>query len=111
MTTFDKREQAFENKFFYDEEMKFCVVSRRRKFLGLWAAEQMHKDEEGSLGYALDIVRIGIEDNTEGALINKILKDMQDAGLEITEEELREKMTHFNYVAEEQVRKQFKTGS
>jgi hypothetical protein len=41
MTTFDNREQAFENKFAHDEEMLFKITARRNKLLGLWAAEPM----------------------------------------------------------------------
>lgn len=92
MTTFDQRKKAFENKFFHDEEAKFKLASRRRKLLGLWAAEQMHKSEEDSLEYALDIVRLGMEDSREGAVVRKLMDDMQAIGLHVTEEDIREQM-------------------
>ena len=38
MSTFDKREQGFENKFAHDEELRFKATARRNKLLGLWAA-------------------------------------------------------------------------
>jgi hypothetical protein len=38
MTTFDKREKGFENKFAHDEELRFKATARRNKLLGLWAA-------------------------------------------------------------------------
>ena len=41
MTTFDEREQAFERKFIYDEELKFKALARRNKRLGLWTAEKL----------------------------------------------------------------------
>ena len=41
MSTFDDRENAFENKFAHDEEMKFKAVARTNKLIGLWAAELM----------------------------------------------------------------------
>ncbi len=93
MTTFDEREHAMEEKYFHDEELKFKVISRRRKFLGLWAAQMMHMNEEGSLQYALDIVRFGVEDNRDGAVIKRVLDDMQAKGLKVTEAEVRQKMT------------------
>ena len=41
MTTFDKREEAFEKQFAHDEELKFKATARRNKMLGLWAAEKL----------------------------------------------------------------------
>ena len=41
MTTFDKRERAFEKKFAQDEEIAFKANVRRNKFVGLWAAEKL----------------------------------------------------------------------
>ena len=38
MTTFDRREEAFEQQFAHDEELKFKATARRNKMLGLWAA-------------------------------------------------------------------------
>ncbi len=40
MTGFDSRREAFENKFAHDEALRFKVVARRNKLLGLWAASQ-----------------------------------------------------------------------
>ena len=41
MTTFDKREEAFEKQFAHDEELRFKATARRNKLLGLWAAEKL----------------------------------------------------------------------
>ena len=41
MTTFDSRENAFENKFAHDAELQFQVSARRNKLLGVWAAGLM----------------------------------------------------------------------
>ncbi len=41
MTTFDDREQAFENKFAHDAEAEFKTVARRNRMLGLWDAGLM----------------------------------------------------------------------
>ncbi|MCB2081506.1 MAG: DUF1476 domain-containing protein [Hyphomicrobiales bacterium] len=107
MTTFDDREKALENRFFRDQELEFKVVAKRRKFLGMWAAERMHKTEEETLKYALDIVRLGIEDSSEGAVVNRILADMQAAGLNITEAEVREKMDDLEMKARKQIAEEY----
>ena len=35
MTTFDQREQGFEAKFIHDEELRFKVMARCNKMLGI----------------------------------------------------------------------------
>lgn len=100
---FDKREKALENKYFRDEDVKFKVISRRRKLMGLWAAEKMHLGEEESLEYALGIVRYGIEHNEEGAVVKKVLDDIQSAGIDVDEKTVRREMDRLNEVAEKQI--------
>ena len=41
MSSLNDRENAFENKFAHDEEMKFKAEARANKLLGLWAAGLM----------------------------------------------------------------------
>jgi hypothetical protein len=40
MTTFDKRENAFEERFAHDAELQFKITARRNKLVGQWAAEK-----------------------------------------------------------------------
>ncbi len=39
MTTFDDRENAYENKFAHDAELQFKADARCNKMLGVWAAD------------------------------------------------------------------------
>ena len=60
MTTFDDRENAFENKFAHDAEMQFKAEARRNKLLGLWAAEKMgHADPDA---YAKEVIAADFEE-------------------------------------------------
>ena len=43
MSSFEKREKSFESKWAHDEELRFKVMARRNKLLGLWAAGEMGK--------------------------------------------------------------------
>ena len=52
MTTFDKREEAFERQFAHDEELKFKAEARRNRLLGLWAADQLGKSGTEAEAYA-----------------------------------------------------------
>ena len=56
MTEFDKREEAFEQRFAHDEELKFKATARRNKLLGLWAAEKLGLSGAEADSYALSIV-------------------------------------------------------
>ena len=57
MSTFDDRENAFENKFAHDAEMQFKAEARANKLLGLWAAELMGKSAEDAAEYAKEVVK------------------------------------------------------
>ena len=106
---FDTRKKAQENKFALDSELQFKIDARRRKMLALWAAENMGLDEEASLDYARTIVQFGIEDSSNGAVINKIINDSAEQGHEIDEKDLRQKNAEFEEIAAREVRMQQET--
>ncbi|MBI1328237.1 MAG: DUF1476 family protein [Alphaproteobacteria bacterium] len=87
-----KRERAHENKFAQDQEKIFKIRARRRKFIGLWAAQQMHLNEEESLTYALDIVKYGVGKRTVDEIAERILNDMRAKGVNVTLEQIQDKM-------------------
>ena len=92
MTTFDDRERAFETKFAHDEEMKFRVIARRNKLLGLWAAAQMGLTDVEADAYAKDVVRADFEEAGDEDVIRKVLGDLTSAGKEIDEASIREQL-------------------
>ena len=104
MVNLNDREKGLENKFAHDEEVKFKIASRRRKLLGLWAAELMGLSDEDSLYYARDVISFGIEDNTPGAVIRKIMNDAQENGVKLTESQVRIKNSEFEVMATKQIR-------
>lgn len=103
MSSMDERGKGIETKFFHDTETEFKIISRRRKLLGLWAADQMNYDNEKSEEYALDVVAFGVENNEDGAVVNYILKDLTDAGIDVDESSVREKMAQLHETATEQI--------
>lgn len=109
MTTFDRREQAFENQYMHDQEMQFRIVSRRRKLLGLWAAKQMNLKGEDATHYGLEIVSYGIEDKREGAVVNRIRLDLEKAGAIVSEEKIREVMDTLHQQATQEIMQDVKT--
>jgi hypothetical protein len=91
MTTFDKREEAFEKKFALDEEQKFKAEARRNRLLGLWVAEKLGLSVDAAAAYAKEVVAADFEEGRSG-VVRKVSCDLDAKGVAITERELREKM-------------------
>ena len=91
MTTFDRREEGFENKFAHDEEMKFKAEARRNKLLGLWVAEKLGLSGEAASDYAKTLVAVDV-DGGEAGVIRKVIADLAAKGVAITEQQIRVKM-------------------
>ena len=80
MTSFDKREEAFEQQFAHDEELKFKATARRNKMLGLWAAEKLGLKGAEADAYALSVVMADLED-TAHDVASKIREDFDAKGV------------------------------
>ncbi len=89
MTTFDNRENAFENKFAHDEEMVFRVTARRNKLVGLWAAELMKLTPEEADAYAKSVVQADFEEAGDEDVVRKLLGDLTSAGVETDDVAIR----------------------
>ena len=100
MTTFDDRENAFENKFAHDAEMQFKAEARRNKLLGLWAAELMGKSGDAASAYATEVVKSDFEEAGDDDVLRKVSGDL---GGKATDEEIRAKMTELLGVAKAQL--------
>ena len=92
MTTFDKREEGFENKFAHDEELKFKAEARRNKLLGLWVAEKLGLSGEAASDYARTVVAADFEEAGDGGVVGKVMRDLAAKGVDLSEAELRAKM-------------------
>jgi hypothetical protein len=93
MTTFDKREEAFEQQFAHDEELRFKATARRNKLLGLWAAEKLGLNGAEADSYALAIVMTALEQGGERAVLAKIRKDFDAKGVVQSEHQIDRTMT------------------
>lgn len=103
MTTFDDRKQAFENKFIHDEELKFKVIARRNKLLGLWVAEHLGLPPEERPVYAKELVRADFEKPGDEDVIEKILTDSTQRGTPLSRVEILEKIEAFFQLAKSEL--------
>lgn len=84
MSTFDDRENAFENKFAHDAEMQFKAEARRNKLLGIWAAGLLGKAGDEALEYAKEVVRADFEEAGDEDVFRKVSGDLGDLADEAT---------------------------
>jgi hypothetical protein len=104
MTTFDKREEAFETQFVHDEELKFKAGARRNKMLGLWAAEKLGMGGHAADDYSRAVVTAEIDAASDEGVVRKIMSDLADKGIPLTESELRLKMSELLAAAVAQIK-------
>ncbi len=103
MTTFDDRENAFENKYAHDQEMQFRAEARRNKLLGLWAAELMGKTGDEADAYAREVVKADFEEAGHEDVVRKVAADLGDRADPDT---IRAKMNELISVAKVQLVKE-----
>ena len=92
MSTFNEREKGFEAKFKYDQETTFKVNARRNKLLGLWAAKQMGLAGLAAEDYAKTVVIADMEKPGDDDVLQKVLKDLTDKGVNVTQHRVRAEM-------------------
>ncbi len=97
MTTFDNRENAFENKFAHDADLHFKITARRNKLLGHWAAEKMGLTPEETTAYATAVIQADFEEAGDEDVVRKLMGDLTSAGVDVDDSMIRtaldEKMT------------------
>jgi hypothetical protein len=74
MTTFDKREKAYEAKLAHDEELRFKATVRRNRRLGLWAAEKLGKSGADAEVYATDLVAAVVREQGDDAAAFRLIR-------------------------------------
>ena len=100
MTTFDDRENAFENKFAHDANMQFRAEARRNKLVGLWAAGLLGKSGDEAATYAMSVVSADFEEAGIEDVVRKVAADL--AG-KASADDIRAKMAEMLPVAKQQL--------
>jgi len=76
MTTFNNRENAFENKYAHDEAMLFKAQARANKMLGLWAADLMGKTGDAADAYAKTVIIADFQEAGNEDVVRKVAADL-----------------------------------
>jgi len=103
MTTFNDRENAFENRFAHDAEQEFKIMARRNRLLGLWAAGLMGLGNDDAEAYAKAVVQADFEEAGDDDVMRKLLSDLSRAGVVTSEGDVRAEMNRLLDIARKQV--------
>ncbi len=103
MKAFVKRKNDAEARFRREQELEFKAGARRNKLLGLWAAEQMGISGEGAAAYAKEVVIADFERPGDDDVLEKVLKDLTDQGLDVSERKGRNEMDRLMEIARQEV--------
>jgi len=104
MSSMKDREEGFERKFAFDEELRFKATARRNKLLGLWAAEKLGKNGADAEAYAKDVVKSDFEEAGDDDVFRKIRGDFDAAGVKDTDQQIRSAMQELLATAVEQIK-------
>ena len=95
MTTFDDREQAYEKKFAVDQDLMFRAEARRNKLIAEWAAAKLGIMEAALQEYVRSVLRADLEEKGDNDVFRKIRKDFDEAGVKVSDAEIRRMMGEF----------------
>lgn len=103
MTSMKDREEGFEKKFAHDEELKFKATARRNKLLGMWTAEKLGKTGADAEAYAKEVVAADFEEAGDEDVFRKVRADLDKAGVEVSDHQIRHAMLELMATAVAQV--------
>ncbi len=95
------REKAAESKWAHDETMRFKVMARRNKLLGLWAAEFLGHADPGA--YAKEVVASDFQEAGDEDVFRKIRGDFDAKSVALSDHAIRKQMEELLAVAGQQV--------
>ncbi len=90
MTTFDKRERAFEAKWAHDADTRFKVEARRNRAVGLWAAGEKGLTGEAAEDFAAAVIAADFQEAGDEDVFRKLRAEL-DAG-QYPDDLIRQKM-------------------
>ena len=95
MSTFDKREKGYEQKFAHDADLKFKAESRRNKALGEWAGAKMGLTGVALEDYIKAVRKADLSEKGDDDVFRKVSKDLADKGVKVADADIRKKMGEF----------------
>jgi len=106
---FKDREKAHEDKWAHEQALRFKIVARRNKLVGLWAAAELGLSGEKAEDYAKSVVAADLTGAGGQDVLRKIRGDFDAAGLGHSDSTLHAKLEEFLAAARDQIMNRPKT--
>ncbi len=84
-------------------ELEFKASARRNKLLGYWLADEMGLDDAAAEEYAMEVVRADLEEPGHEDVVRKIMADVKEKALDVTDSQVRHEIEHLLQVARGQI--------
>jgi hypothetical protein len=108
---FREREKGFEAKYQQDEALRFRILTRRNKLLGLWVAGEMGLDGTEAEAYARDLVEYDLVHGAPDGIYDKALSDLSAKGIEINRHRLELRAAKLLHEAESMIERELIGGA
>lgn len=92
MTTFNEREKGFENKFAYDEELRFKAEARRNRAVAEWAGAKLGLTGDALDAYVKEVRKADLLEKGDDDVFRKVKADLAAKGIAVDDTELRSVM-------------------
>jgi hypothetical protein len=100
---FEDREKAFEDKWAHDQQLRFKVMARRAKLVGLWAAREMGVSGAAADAYAAELVKADMAEHGAEDIFRKVSHDFAAKGIARSGHFIRSKMDELLAIAKNEV--------
>ena len=105
---FDDREKNFEAMYRHDEELRFRILVRRDKLIGLWAASKLGLAGKDAEAYAKSLIEKNLKKREDEHLVETLGAEFKARNLEISPHRVRRHLEECLEEARTQVMKEAK---
>ncbi len=109
--SFKERGKGEEFRYEMEQELQFKAEARRNRLLGEWLAHKFGLASDETEAYVKEVIASDLDEPGIEDVIRKVMKDIEERGAGITEEDVRAEMARLFSVALEQVKASFKPNS
>ena len=106
---FKDRQRGEELRFEMSQELQFKSEARRNRLLGEWLAHKFGMTADDTDAYVKEVIGSDLHEPGHEDIIRKVMKDIEDKGAAITEDEVRAELDRLFAVAAEKVKENFKS--
>ncbi len=106
---FRDREKGEELRYEIEQEIQFKAESRRNRLLGEWLARKFGLTSDETGPYVKEVLAADLDEPGIDDVVRKVMKDIEDRGADLSEDEVRAEMERLFPVALEQVKEGFKS--